>query len=183
MQPNIFLVCLTHSRENCKVDISGKHVVKRYTCRYGEARVKGLETHYHLLWAKRVPNVDQLLHAFDNTVVLTRTPENPERSLIRFGQFLYGPLSAILIWTSPQASRPVNFYMDKGSGLSEPEFSVFSPHFVVLGHAELNFELERARRGLEIHGKIHYLSSNQRIEYPRRPECLGVKISMFLSLV
>jgi len=84
-----------------------------------------------------------------------RTPENPERSLIRFGQFLYEPLLAILIWTSPQASRPVNFYMDKGSGLPEPEFSVFSPHFVVLGHAEGLTYLISSWRGLEIH-KIHY---------------------------
>jgi len=65
------LVCLTHSRENCNVGISGKHVVKRYTCRDGVVRVIGLQAHYHLLRAKRVPNVDQLLHAFDNTVVLT----------------------------------------------------------------------------------------------------------------
>jgi hypothetical protein len=34
--------------------------------------------------------------------------------------------------------------MDKGSGLSEPEFYALPPRFVVLGHAELNFELERA---------------------------------------
>ncbi len=46
-------------------------MVKRYTCRDGEARVKGLEAHYYLLRAKLVPNVDQLLYAFDNTVVLT----------------------------------------------------------------------------------------------------------------
>ena len=39
---------------------------------------------------------------------------------------------AILIWTSPQVSRLVNFYMDNESGLLVPEFSLFWLLFVDL---------------------------------------------------
>jgi len=97
MGPYIFLICLTHSRESCKIEMSGKHVVKRYTChRDGEAWIKvlKLEAHYRLLQTRHVPNVDQLLYAHGTTVVLT--PRGIARQKPNFGSacLVYSRLSS-----------------------------------------------------------------------------------------
>ncbi|THU96248.1 hypothetical protein K435DRAFT_839132 [Dendrothele bispora CBS 962.96] len=57
-------------RDNCTVELTSRHVIKRYTCSDALERIERLKNIYHWLTEMRVPNTDSVHCISDETIVL-----------------------------------------------------------------------------------------------------------------